>query len=333
MANKNLTIIVPIYRPSISLDDIFYNITKQKDQNFNVIVVIDHPNEEAFDSITKFQEKFGSETKIIINSAHQHIDLVLKQAAEYVQTDYIYVLYSYSKLKSEFTKHINEYLNKIALKPDVIEISSSLRGLVNFDFRKQKVEENMVIDLDKNFDPLALATPFSFDCIIKSSIFSKVYETLKNKDMNLQYSPILVYKSLIHASTFTYLKTTWIEDWNYEIMLLNPKSISRGWNTILASATNLSEEKQQALRFAEFMDLAFYFAGYVGACKFKKNTQEARSIKNIKIALEAEIKKRMPTWIEETETNPYFVRFNAKSLIKIIENVSDWESILKKFLW
>lgn len=331
--NKTLTLIVPVYRPSITLDEIFRNLKKQTDKNFDVILIIDQPKDEDFEAIAKLKTEFEDNLKVIINSAHQLIDLVIEQAISFVETEYIYILYSYTILKKEFTKRITDYLEKTAIRPDFIEILGSTRGLVNLDFSTENFSENLVVNLETSDDPILFSAPVAFNIVIKTEIFKNIIKAQKTKNINLQYSPATTYRGLLNSKTFAYIKNTWVEDWNYEAILLNPKSLARTWNNIINIAQENHTNKLDALKFAEFLNFCYYGAGYIGMCKVKKNTQEWRSLKNIKLAFETEIKKHLPSWEQELEKNPYFQKYNAKELLKLASEPSSWESIHKKFKW
>ncbi|WP_369085798.1 glycosyltransferase family A protein [Metamycoplasma spumans] len=331
--SKTLTLIVPIYRPSITLDEIFRNLKKQTEKNFNVILIVDQPKDEDFKAIAKLKSEFQDNLKVIINSAHQLIDIVIKQAMSFVETEYVYILYSYTVLKKEFTKRINSYLEKSAVKPDFIEILGSVKGLVNLDFNGENFDENLVINLKNSDEPILFTAPVAFNIVIKSEIFKDILNAQKFKNINLQYTPASTYKGLLNSQTFAFIKNTWVEDWNYDPILLNPKSLAKTWTTIINLAQEKCPDKINALRFAEFINICYYGAGYIGMCKIKRNTQEWRSLKNIKLAFESEIKKHLPVWEQELEKNPYFEKYNAKELLKLVLDSSNWESIYKKFKW
>ena len=142
MENKQnlLTIIVPIYQPKKDISAILKNLTKQKNQNFDVIILIDKPNDNELEAIKKYKQNIGNRLKLIINSSHQHISIVLRQAFTFVKTEYSYIFYSYSYIKSEFTNHIINFINKSVNKPDFIELNGYCRGLVHYDFYRDKFQ-------------------------------------------------------------------------------------------------------------------------------------------------------------------------------------------------
>ncbi|WP_373441361.1 hypothetical protein [Metamycoplasma equirhinis] len=60
----------------------------------------------------------------------------------------------------------------------------------------------------------------------------KNVETPKTRDLNLEYSPNLVFRALLNSKTFAYFPNTWIGNWNYSFLMFNPKSLTRSWNII-----------------------------------------------------------------------------------------------------
>ena len=142
MENKQnlLTIVVPIYQPKKDISAILKNLTKQKNQNFDVIILIDKPNDNELEAIKKYKQNIGNRLKLIINSSHQHISIVLRQAFTFVKTEYSYI-------KSEFTNHIINFINKSVNKPDFIELNGYCRGLVHYDFYRDKFQNEKIINL------------------------------------------------------------------------------------------------------------------------------------------------------------------------------------------
>ena len=158
MENKQnlLTIIVPIYQPKKDISAILKNLTKQKNQNFDVIILIDKPNDNELEAIKKYKQNIGNRLKLIINSSHQHISIVLRQAFTFVKTEYSYIFYSYSYINSEFTNHIINFINKSVTKPDFIELNGYCRGLVHYDFYRDKFQNEKIINY------------YRFDCFCRN---------------------------------------------------------------------------------------------------------------------------------------------------------------------
>ena len=210
MENKQnlLTIIVPIYQPKKDISAILKNLTKQKNQNFDVIILIDKPNDNELEAIKKYKQNIGNRLKLIINSSHQHISIVLKQAFTFVKTEYSYIFYSYSYIKSEFTNHIINFINKSTTKPDFIELNGYCRGLVHYDFYRDKFQNQKIINLELDKSPITLISPYSFNFLTKTEIYKKIYVENLTKTDNLEFSASCKYKSIILSKTFACYKNT-----------------------------------------------------------------------------------------------------------------------------
>ncbi|TPI02539.1 glycosyltransferase family 2 protein [Mycoplasma struthionis] len=337
MENKNLTIIVPAYHPTNTLEDIFYNILKQKDHNFDVILLIDRPSDNDFETIEKLRNKLGKNLKLVINTSHQHIDIVLKQASELVETEYSYVLYSYSKLKSEFVSRINSFLNSVNEKPDFVELPGILKGFIHnqFNFEKFSGIQNKVLEIEKNKEIVSKIAPFSFNFIIKNEILKLALEHQKSKDINLQMSPSLSFKSILLSKTFAFLDTTWVEDYNYDLMVLNIKSLQRNWDEIFKLAKELNKQDYfEVLEFSKFINFAYYFAGYLGTCRYcKRSKTQERALHNLTILLDDVIKKQNEELNEEWNKNPYFSKPNVLEIKDLALSFTQWDLLFKKKLW
>ena len=330
--DKNLlTFIIPIYHPSISVDDIFKNIIKQKDQNFNAIVCIDKPTEAQLESIYQLTTMLKDRLKLIINTSHINIVKVLRQALAMSNTLYSYILYSYSYIKSEFTLNLFDFLNKSEIKPDFIEFNGYMRGVNHIDFYRSKYKEEEIYDLSKDQSPIAMVSPYIFNSIIKTEILKDVFATCKIKDANMQLSSDIKYLSLLKSKTFAYIKRTWIEDFNYQLGLLNPKNIQSEWEIIKDIAKDKFVEE---LQFAYKMHIYYFTAGFLGQLKFKKNSREAKMLKNFNLELEQMIKLSNQQTPNILESNKYFKMFNVVlPTLSELETNQNWRKIMKNFKW
>ncbi|AZZ65741.1 glycosyltransferase family 2 protein [Metamycoplasma phocicerebrale] len=330
----NLTIIIPIYNPVIPLSNILSNIYKQKSQNFNVILTVDRPKDEYFFEIDELQMKLKERLKVIFNTSHQHIDLVIKQALDLVDTPYVFIYYSYCNIKSEFVKRIDTFLDKLNIKPDFVEMPGSVRGISNFSTRSELLPSLGVVNLKENKEPFLLVTPFVFNYFIKTKVAYKIFDSPRIKDSNLEYSPNFVYRALLNSETFAYFNDTWIENWNYSFLAFNPKSLTRCWNSIFSSFNDIDGETKQALEFAKFMNYCYYVCGFIGIFKTKKDSLESKSLLNIKNSLLKEIETFKSEWEKQIKNNKYFIKYKIEDLKKLTNGFkSKWELIFKKFLW
>lgn len=53
MQENNLTILIPIYHPTLTINEILKNLYKQKQQNFNLVIAIDKPSESELYELEK----------------------------------------------------------------------------------------------------------------------------------------------------------------------------------------------------------------------------------------------------------------------------------------
>lgn len=331
---KNLTIIIPVYNPTISLDEILSNVYKQKSQNFDVILAIDRPKEIDFITVDELSKKMGSRLKVIFNTSHKHIDIVIKESLELVTTQYIYVLYSYCKLKSEFIQRLDVFLDSFTNKPDFIEMPGFNKSISHSLIKSDILPPLGLIDLEKNKLPFALVTPFVFNCFIKKEIAKTIFDNQKFRDLNLEYSPNFVFRALINSKTFAYFPDTWIENWNNSFSMFNPKSLTRSWNFIFSFVNDDDKELKEALEFSKFMNYCYYVAGILSTYKTKRNSMEWKALENVKLSLINEIKTLKPHWTDLINNNKYFVKFKVINLFNLTDGLlKKWEQIFKKFIW
>lgn len=331
--NKNLlTIIVPIYHPKKDLHDILKNLTKQKNQNFNVILTIDKPSDEHLEIIKKHRLNWGNRIKLIINSTHQYISQVLKQAIQYVETKYTYILYSYSYIKSEFTNHLINFLeaNKDN-EPDFIELNGYCRGLIKYDFYRDKFENEKIINLENDKKPITLISPYSFNFLAKTEIYKKIYDEYNTRTDNLQYSASCKYKAIILSKSFVYYKNTWVEDYNYDNTLFSSKIIQNEWEDIWNLANKFDDEKMnEALLFAQKMHLQHFTPGILG----KIHSKTSKSLKLMKENTLHLINKFNEKYPDLIVSNKYFLENQIIILDdQSIQKISNWEKIFKNFTW
>ncbi|ENY69375.1 Glycosyltransferase [Metamycoplasma auris 15026] len=332
--NKNLTIIIPIYNPNIQVDKILHNINKQKNNNFDVIITIDNPTNEQVFELDKLQTKHKEKTKIIINSAHQNLDLTLKTAIDLVQTPYVHILKQTYKIKSEFIQHINSFLEKLNYQPDIIEIPFSKKENIYSCYKDEILPELNIIDLEKNNLPLALASSSNSNYIIKKEIISEVIKKSKIKNLNFESATKFIFDCLLKAKSYVYYKNTWISDLNGKFILFNINSLVRVWNAILSSYNKDDIDKKNALIFANLISFCYYVAGYLGVFKIKNDPLKDKVYNNIKAALLKEIKTQKEFWLNEIKTNPYFKKFKINDLNNLTDGFSKkWNLIFKKFTW
>lgn len=334
MSNKNLTIIVPIYNPAIPIEDIFNNLYKQKSQNFDVVVTIDRPKEEHFIAIDELHNKLKDRLKVVFNTTHQHIDIVINDALKNVETPYVFILYSYCKLKNEFIQRIDKFLEDFQDKPDFVEMPGFSKSISHSLIKSELLSGLGLVDLEKNALPFALVTPFVFNTFVKTEIAKKVMEIPKTRDLNLEYSPNLVFRTLLNSKTFAYFPDTWIENWNYSFLMFNPKSLTRSWNIIFKEVPLDKDPVKKALSFAKCINYCYYVAGILGTFKTRKNSLESKSLDNIKKALIQEIENLKPVWLEEMKNNNFFLTFDVRKLFDLTDGfVKKWDLIFKKFIW
>ena len=330
LKTNNLTIIVPIYKPTISLENILKNIKKQSDQNFDLIITIDLPSSNDLEIIEKLGKNFNNEIKIIINSTHQNINTVIKQSLSFVNTKYTYIFYSYSYIKSSFVKTFNNFINAAQIKPDFIEVAGYCRGLVSHDFYRSKFQDKKIINLNDNKKPIAMVSPFIFNSIITTDIFKKLFQEFNIQTTNLQYSSACKYLAISLAKTFTYLLDLPIYDYNESISLLRPKTIIDEWKEIHKYLENKTIEEE--LNFAKAMHYQYFIAGFLGGTKLSKKTKSGQNIISFENKLLSEIKKT--NLLNLINTNKYFKEFEVKLIDEkdFLDN-KNWNEILKIFIW
>ncbi|ACF07569.1 Glycosyl transferase family 2 [Metamycoplasma arthritidis] len=326
---NQLTIIIPVYHPSKPLEAILHNILKQKDQTFNVILAVDKPTDHDYEAIKAAKKILNGRLKIIINTNHQNINNVIKQSLSYVETKYVYIFYSYTHLKSEFTLHINNFLKTNS--PDFIEILAYCRGLVAHDYTNLGLQENVVINLNDDKSPIAYMTPVSFNFIVNSNIAKEAYKNIQARNINMQYSSEYKYKSIILAKSFAYITSTWVEDYNNQLILFNPKNTGREWNAIFAFAKD-KDFGFDELIFARKIHLGYYVAMSINDLKFKKTSAEYKSISLMKNFLIKEIEDFDVQNYVSMQTNKYCAKWNLPSFSKKeVTKPLKWEDLINTF--
>ncbi|MGX9358754.1 hypothetical protein [Mycoplasma sp. 2575] len=331
---KNLTIIIPIYNVKIPLNEIFYNIYKQKSQNFNIILTFDRPKEKDYIEIDKLQSKLGERLKIIFNSGHQHFDVVIKQALDLIETPYTFILYSYANLKNEFIQRFDNFIKSSPKKADFIQVPGYNQVINKLLFKSAHLSMLGLVNLETNKLPFILTSPFMFNSIVKTNILKKVFFLPKTKDLNLEYSPNPVFQSLLYSKTYAFFEDTWIINNNDNPLIFNPKSLTRNWNNIFNSSNTIDIETKNALELAKCLNYCYYIAAIVGSLKHNKNPLDEKTLISIKNSLIQEISILRPFWVEQLQANHFFKEFNIQKLYDLTSGFSKkWDHIIKKFIW
>ncbi|MDC8899979.1 hypothetical protein PT313_01710 [Metamycoplasma hyosynoviae] len=335
---KLITFVIPIYHPATTnVDAIFKNLKQQKNQNFNIVCLIDDPYSEELVQINKYLEIFDKRMTLIINSTHNILSEVVKQALEYVQTEYTYFLLSYSQLKNEFTKVFNQFiLENKNNTPDFIEVPAYCRQLNDHDFYRSKFEDKKIINLEKSLDPFVLVSPYLFNSISKTSIYKRIFCEMNIKFTSFQYTSSIKYISLLLSKTFVYLSNIWIQDSNNLLTLLNPNNIEKEWKEIEKFAKTFENSNlMTSLQFAKKMHLFYFTAGFLGQLAFSKKTREYKTLNNLKSVLKLNITKFIQN--QSFDLNTYNNFINKWKIViptdKEILDYKNWKNILKKFIW
>lgn len=336
MKKNKLTIVVPLYHSNSDLNNIMRNFYKQKDQRFDLILILDKASENDLEIIAKAKETFDTRLKIILNSTHQHLYAVLTQAQKFVNTNYTYIFYSGNTLKSGFVTNFYNYLKSTKNPADYIEFIGIIEGVVNQELTKKNIKSNELIDLNIDTTPLALNSPFSFNMVIKSDILKQIYQNDNVKNMKGEYHMFFSYLALLLSKTYILLDSSWIECRNEDILKFNPKLLNRSWDFIYKYYKKHQIENQmEALKFAHFLCYFYYNIGYLGEAKYKYNKIAAKTLKNIRHLLNEEIVNQIDYWKNEMKDNAFFIKLQAKKLIDFVENsdIKDWKHIFSKFSW
>ncbi|AWX69482.1 glycosyltransferase [[Mycoplasma] anseris] len=330
----NLTIILPIYNPSTPLENIFENLIKQKDQNFNLIVTLDKPSEEGFEIINKMNNIFKDRMKLIINSTHQIFHTVLQQAIKMVETEYTFIMYSYVYVKNEFIKRINEFIDKSEIKPDFIEINGIGSGLVKHELKSKKIKEQNIYNIQESKEAILMISPFSFNKILKTNIVDDLYNLVEIKNANLQYSIDFVYFGILKAKNFAYIQNTWIEDFNEQLTLFNPKDFHREWCQIFKE---YGEDKtvNLILTIAYFKHMKRFVPGYLGSIKTRRSDSVSKSIKMMQKSLIESVNNFNLKHNDLLNSKDLQGYLKAENLDKndLFEDTNKWKEILKHNTW
>ena len=82
------------------------------------------------------------------------------------------------------------------------------------------------------------------------------------------------------------------------------------------------------------MHIYYFTAGFLGQLKFKKNSCEAKMLKNFNLELEQMIKLSNQQTPNILESNKYFKMFNVVlPTLSELETNQNWRKIMKNFKW
>ncbi|AWX42530.1 Glycosyl transferase family 2 [Metamycoplasma cloacale] len=332
MNKPYITVVVPIYNSKTSIEDIFKNLLKQSDQNFNIIAIVDKPNDIDYESIKKIYSEFGSERfKLIINSNHQLLHKVIQQSLPLVETEYVFIMYSYVYMKSEFTKRINLFFNSAKTLPDFLEISGFCYGLASYKWKQNYLKENTIYNLSENYAPILFASPFTFNNILKTQIVKTIYSDLNYTSFNHQYSIDYVYEGLKQAKTYALITNTWIDDYNHNLTIFNIKNFMDQWEVVFQNTEN--ENQFLHLLLACKIHLQYFLPGYLGSLTIKKSDTKWKSVNFLKNSLlniinEFDVKYQS----YQPQLNNLIKKYNIKKINeKYIYSIPKWKDIFKTY--
>ncbi|MHA3881057.1 glycosyltransferase family 2 protein [Metamycoplasma hominis] len=334
MQENNLTILIPIYHPTLTINEILKNLYKQKQQNFNLVIAIDKPSESELYELEKAKTFFSNRLQIIINTNHQHIDSIISSCLNITKTKYTFIMYSYIEIEYDFISKINKLLLEFK-DVDIISFDAYTKGISWMNFNRYP-KQNKEINIHIEEENVAKIIPFMYNFIAKTSLLIDATNQHNNKHLSEQYSPNILFKTLINANKILLTKDIQVIDWNYDVLLWSVKSLLESWKDIESeySAHKFTTPFSESYYYlAKFLNIAYCFAGFLGQCQFKSNTKNYLTLKNLKKHLESLISENIEEWKNSKIINDFLEKNRIQQLFELIPNSKKWSLIFKKIIW
>ncbi|MGZ9797141.1 glycosyltransferase [Mycoplasma sp. 4013] len=180
------------------------DLVEQDNQDFEVILCLNHSNEEAqvVKVISEYYDFFKERLIVIYNSKINSYQYNLLSAFKLANGDFIAVINSKSHLKKNY---VSEIVNQAKFYDvDILELKPRIIGSISWKPKlRQQIDKSVLIS--KNKSVIAYAFPFIFNKIFKKQLVKKVINYIPANNYDTKMCIEINYILLLEAKTYMYL--------------------------------------------------------------------------------------------------------------------------------
>lgn len=196
-----LSLICPIYKQPKQFERFLETISRQENQDFELILVIDSNTKEELDILERFKNKIKAPIKLVYNLKRVGRTRAIVQGARIAVGDYMYISTITDVFYDDATKRMLNLIEKKA-NADIIEFQARIRTPIFFQGRQRKIFSETV-NIAENPDVIAYTYPFDFNKIYKNNVFKKAIESSPVKGPNSRFAISFVMLAFKYAKTYS----------------------------------------------------------------------------------------------------------------------------------
>lgn len=295
-----LSLICPVYKQPRHFEKFLESMSRQENQNFELVIVVDSSSDEELSLLEQFKEKIKAKIHLIYNLKRVGRNKAISQGIKIAKGDYINVATITDVFYDDAT---NRMLNLISQKPaDIIEFQARLRSPIWFQGKQRKLVEG-VVTIENDPSIVAYTYPFDFNKLYKKSVIKNAIETAPAKSHNSRFAVNFVMKAFKFAKTYanenikiTRCKSEFPEDANTLLVM-------REWKNLLDS-----EMRSETGKFIPELQYAMLFGISMFLVPFTHMTKNKLLIDKLDVAIVNE-KKLYETLID---ANKYMLLQNEE---------------------
>ncbi|QSF13872.1 glycosyltransferase family A protein [Mycoplasma sp. Mirounga ES2805-ORL] len=337
----NLTIISPSIKNEKILDEFLYNLKKQNNQDFEIILVINSTSSDIYKVLDKNISFFGSRLKFVINSKQKSTQSNIVAAFRLISGKYVSILNYDNDYKPNVITNLVNLTNKYS-NVDVIEYKPYLSGTIKWKPNK-RIESDEIINIQDNPRVLAFSFPLITNKIYKSTLVQQLIKHKSKEVKDEKFCIELTYYLLLKASNYVYSDLKIIKEHIDSGLWLNPKNYISQFKVIHNLIEVNEIKRKHELEYAELYFMHVVLGGILNSNSIrifsapstifsdKANFQNKRNKKLI---------SDLYTWLTKYhENNSLFFTTNLylndvknveASILKSLPNQNKWDEIFDK---
>lgn len=244
-----ISIITPIYKNKKLFDSFLTKIKEQKNQNYELILIIDTNYEDVLKVLDQQKEFFGDKLKVIFNSKRNSRIDAIKQGVRVATGDYSIIM----SLSSIFhSSMVGDLLEATISQADIIEFRARLRGVVSFN-GALRVKHMIPVKIEETPNVIAYSYPFDFNKLFKTRLLKNSIDIKLPVTLNSKFSIGLMYMCMLNAETYSTVdkKIVRMRIKNYNTF--NPLKMIKQWEGLFEFIQVYKPNfDMEALRYAMF---------------------------------------------------------------------------------
>ncbi|QJG66733.1 hypothetical protein [Mycoplasma phocoenae] len=328
-----LNFIIPVSNSDVTINEIIRNLARQKNQYFDISIIIDKPNDLFLEQIFAAKKLFkGSRFKLIFNSKRQSMNQTIAKVLEESKSLYTHIFTPGVDIENDWTETILKIID--SQSPDIIETRANYRGMIKYDEPIIKIETNKLIELKTNNKPIAYSSPILFNKVFKTRLLKSIYSNPLLKSNNKQYSVDIIYTAFLNTETYYLVDSIVTRDWNYNITNFNVLNFVKEWNYIKSIMPCETKTQNDLYQFIKFYHYQIFLAGNLGHISHWKMMIYGKKINTTSIEnqLVNELNKMYSDF--ESLSNNMFLKSTIfyDFLDEQYINIDNWKYILDKII-